>query len=803
MNTESLMKQEETDRQDCTLCGLRTPEPPITSTETDGVFCCSGCMHVYTMLQDMDEEQAEELRRQTIALRNNGQQDVAIPENHAEAFFKVDGMHCSTCESFIETLARRRDGIYQGEASYASEMVKIYYDPRQVDAEAIPEMLGGMGYTLSSVDEDREKEQLNEVARLIIGGFFGIIGLLLYILFLYPTYISGEGFVPLTPSEKLFFVSNIFVMTTFVLFYTGFPILRGAWVSLSVGRPNMDLLITIAAASAYLYSLGALLGGSAEVYFDVTMAIVLVVSIGNYYEKRIKSGKKDLLARLTEKKIREARVQRNGGMETIPVSEIEAGDHIVVRSGERIPIDGTIVEGEGIVNEALMTGEPIPVTKNSGDRVLSGTVLTQNAITIEAGDAAQSTIDELLTLMWNIQSSRPGSQRLADRIATYFVPGVIILGMLTFVYHLLNGAGATQALLSSLAVLIVSCPCALGLATPLAIASGVRNALEREIIFKSAAVFEDRADADIVAFDKTGTLTTGRMQLLDRGNDARALKYAALLEQWSSHPVADAISGTTNGHDGKVTNFESSSTGVKGEVEGKTVYVGKPEWLEEQNLRLRPEQRERIGECRNKEQVAVAIGWEGEVKSIVTVGDKLREDSPQLISRLKRQGKKVAIITGDSRKAGEAIQKKLEPDFLFTEAKPDSKSNIIQELRKIGRVAMAGDGSNDAPALAQADLGIAFGDLTAIAAESAHIVIPSEKLQRIPAAFEAMRLTRNRIRQNLGWAFLYNIITIPLAIAGSINPLFAAVAMATSSLLVVGNSSREMNLENRRSYSRS
>lgn len=780
--------------QQCTLCGLETPSPPITDENTQGVFCCSGCLNVYQLLDEMDEEGAEKLRQQTIDLRKGNQQEPSLPENYEEAFFKVDGMHCATCESFVESVAIQQNGIYKGEASYASEMLKVYYDPGQLKSEHIPGALSKMGYEIYDVDKQQSSRDLNEVGRLVMGGFLGIIGLLLYSLFLYPTYIGGEGFVPLRIEEKLFFVSNIFVMTSFVLFYTGYPILRGAWVSISVLKPNMDLLIAIAAVSAYLYSVGALLMGSSEVYFDVTMAIVLVVSIGNYYEKKVKTGKHDLLATLTEKSIDQARVRRNGHLEKVSVSDIQPGEEIVVKAGERIPVDGTVMEGEGVVNEALMTGESKPVSKNRGDRVLSGTILTQNALTIKTDEEVQSTIEHLIQLMWNIQSSRGGTQRLADRIAAYFVPTVLLLAFGTFGYQLYGSTSATEALLSALAVLIVSCPCALGLATPLAIASGLKSGLEHNIIFKTAALFEHKDSADIIAFDKTGTLTTGNMHLIGRGTSEHALEYAAQLEQLSSHPVAQPIANEAAEKKPAVENFRSYSTGVSGNIGGVEVFVGKPEWLNEIGFALDSELVAAIDHNRSRGDIPVGVAWNKKVQSVLVVGDQLRDDTIDTIATMKKGKKKIALITGDSKEAGTSMQQQLNTDFLFSEIRPESKSNIIKELKKLGTVAMVGDGSNDAPALAEADLGIAFGDLTAIAAESAQVVIPGERLMLVPAVFEIIRNTKSRIRQNLGWAFLYNIITIPLAIAGAINPLFAALAMAASSLIVVSNSSRKMKL---------
>lgn len=777
----------------CILCELEVPDDPITDDNVDGVFCCTGCKHVYNILQDLDDQQAEALRRQTIQKRRSEQNGQSLPEEYEEAFFKVSGMHCTTCESFLETLADRQQGIYKSEASYSSEMVKVYYDPKQIEADTLPHRLSKLGYRFSNVASQQKEEQLNEVARLIIGGFFGIIGLLLYVLFLYPSYLGAGGLVPLTEQEKLFFVSNIFVMTTFVLGYTGFPILRGAWVSISVAKPNMDLLITIAAVSAYLYSVGALLTGSSEVYFDVTMAIVLVVSIGHYYEKTIQAGKHNLLSRLTEKRISQARRVENESLNKVALEQLHPGDRVLVKAGERIPIDGTIIEGNGVVNEALMTGESMPVEKSKGDKVISGTILKQNAITLEIGDRVESTVEKLMRMMWNIQTARAGQQRLADRIASWFVPAVLVLGLITFSYHLLTGATTTEAMLTSLAVLIVSCPCALGLATPLAIASGIRSGLQHEIIFKTASVFEDKSEIATVAFDKTGTLTTGEMQLLDKGTNDQALTYASSIEQYSSHPIAEPIA-SFNSPKHTVTNFKTHSKGVSGTIEGNQVFVGHPEWISQQGFEYTTSQKQKISEAQKNGYVPVAVGWDNSIKDILVVGDQLRQEAAQIIVDLQQSDKKVAIITGDSKEAGESIQQKLHPDFLFTEARPDSKSNIIEELKKMGRISMIGDGSNDAPAMANADLGIAFGNPTAIATESAPIVITRDNLALIPAAFNAIKLTKKRIRQNLGWAFLYNIITIPLAIVGLINPLFAAVAMATSSLLVVGNSSREMRL---------
>lgn len=778
----------------CTLCDLPISGAPVTDPDIDGTFCCAGCLQVYDLLQDLDPEQAEQLRRETIRRKRREREAEAPPESAAEAFLNVDGMHCTTCESFIETMAEREEGIYKIEASYASELVKVYYNAELLSEAELPEIISKMGYRAYPTGSYLGEDQFTQMLRLLIGGFCTIMGLIVYGLILYPLYITGQRLLPFAPVTQYFWMANVFIMTSITLFFTGYPILRGAWVSLSVMKPNMDLLVTIAAFSAYLFSATALFMGINEIYFDVTMAIIMAVSLGKYYEGRMKKEKNSLLSELMENRISQARVRRNGHFTTVAIEELKPGDQVVVNAGERIPVDGTITDGTGVVNEALITGESLPVSKEPGDRAISGTTLTQNALTIQTDDRVSSTIENMIHLMWNIQASRSGQQRLADRIAAYFVPGVLLLGAATFIIYLISGAAVISALLSALVVLIVSCPCALGLATPLAVASGLRDALENNIIFKTGAVFEEKNRIDIIAFDKTGTLTTGRMHLLDEGTSGQALGYARAIEQYSSHPVAKAITSGSRSTDLDVGQLQSSTQGVSAAVDGHTVYVGQPEWLTEQGFELNPRQSDTITSARKNGHVPTGVAWNGNVQSILVAGDQVREEAADFVAALRKQGRQIAIITGDRKEAARPIREQLEPDFLFTGARPQSKTEIIKKLKTFGIVAMIGDGSNDALALADADLGIAFGDLTAIAADSAQVVIPGDRLSRINMAFNVMDQTKKRIRQNLGWAFLYNATAIPLAIAGLINPLFAALAMAGSSLLVVSNSSRKMKL---------
>lgn len=775
----------------CTLCDLPTPDPPITDDEVDGTFCCPGCLEVYRMLGDLDDEQAAEIRTR---LDGNGVDREALPDDADEAFLHVRGMHCSTCETFIETIAEQSDGVYRAEVSYASDMAKIYYDPARLSEDDLPALLSRGGYTAHRADEDASDDEGETIVRLIFGGFFAMLAMVGYVLFLYPHYYGAVGLIDITGPGGTYAFANIWVFATIVLGLTGYPILRSAWVSLRVFQPNMDLLVALAAVSAYLYSTGALLAGQTDLYFDVTIVVIMAVSIGNFYERRIKQRAAGLLSELTRSQIDTARRTVNGTTESVSVDDLQPGEHVVVKAGERVPIDGTVAEGEAAVDESLLTGESLPVDKQGGDPVIGGSVVTDNALIVEVGDAAESTLDRLVSLMWDLQAARPGAQRLADRIAAVFVPGVLMLGIGAVALRMMAGAPFTGALLTGLTVLIVSCPCALGLATPLAIASGLREGLQRGIVIKDTSVFEQAQEARTLALDKTGTLTTGTMRLLETEASPEALKRARAAEQFSAHPVARAI---TNGQAPAplpaATKFTSDARGVEATVDGERVRVGHPDWFRAEDWSLPEALAEKAEAAEQHAQVPVVVGWNGAAHGLLIVGDELRPDWQAVLEQLRTEGREIVVMTGDSTAAADWLRAEPVVDRVFAEVRPEAKTEIIRRLRTRGPVVMVGDGSNDAPALAAADLGIAFGP-TALAADSADVVIMEDRLDRLPAVFRLAKRTRRRLRQNLGWAFLYNGIAIPLAIAGALNPLFAALAMASSSLLVVGNSARAMRL---------
>jgi Cu2+-exporting ATPase len=772
----------------CALCDLPTPDPPVTDADVDGAFCCRGCLEVARTLDDAE----------SVADVDRGPDADAVEGE--EAFLAVDGMHCATCEAFVEHRATRHEGVRAVEASYASGLVRIVYDEAELAADALTDLLSGTGYTARSVEDGPGTDRTEEVGRLLVGGFFGMMVMLWYVLFLYPTYLGFDAVLfDVRSTSGQYLLWNVAVFAGVVFGYTGYPILRGAYVSLSAGRPNMDLLVALAATTAFVYSTGVLLTGGADVYYDVTVAIVLVVSVGGYYESKVRERAAGHLTDLTEERVREARRRTAAGVETVDVDALEPGDEVLVRAGERVPVDGTVVEGPAAVDESLVTGESLPVRKRPGDDVVGGGRVTDGALVVEVGPEATSTADRLVSTLWSVQSSRPGAQRLADRLAAVFVPLVLVLAGGTFAGGLLLGTAPTEAFLSALAVLVVSCPCALGLATPLAVASGVREALERGIVVTEGEVFERAAETHTVVLDKTGTLTTGAMTVTDvvaPGTDREeVLARAAAVEQFADHPVASAVLAAAPAPEtaGPAGEFETHpGRGVSATVDGQRVVVGRRSLFDERDWAVPDALARRVAAASDAGRVPSLVGWDGTARGLVVAGDRAREGWESTVSELASEGRRVVVLTGDGEAAARPFREHPAVDEVFAGVPPEGKAAVVERLRADGTVAMVGDGSNDAPALAAADLGIALESGTRLAADAADVVVTTGDLRTVPSVFELTRAARRRVRENLAWAFVYNAVAVPLAVLGLINPLFAAVAMAASSLLVVANSARSM-----------
>ena len=822
--------------EECTLCGLDTPDPPVTGP--DGTYCCTGCKHVHETVGDVAPEDPVDPGAVATALdetddhvktgatmdadaKMDGNLDANMDaetdgDPDAETFLRVDGMHCTTCEAFVEGLARREPGVAAADASYGSRLVRVAYDASVVDQGALVDALTAYGYDAAHVDEDADGERSS--GRLIVGGFFGMMTMLWYVLFLYPAYLGWDvSFLDVDGLAGTYLLWNAWVMATIVLAYTGYPILRGAYVSVVAGKPNMDLLVSLAAVNAYVYSTAALLVGRTEVYFDVTVAIVLVVSIGTYFERRATDRATDRVGELAAERITQATVRRSTGTETVPVDAVGSDDELVVGQSDRVPLDGTVLEGEAAVDESLLTGESKPVAKAPGDRVVGGSTVVDGGVVVSPDADAASTLDRLVETTWHLAASRSGAQRLADRLAAVFVPLVVAVAVLAAAYWAVATGDLVSAFLTGLTVLVVSCPCALGLATPLAVASAVRRGLDRGIVVRNASLFETAPDVDTVVFDKTGTLTTGEMSVDRVVGDPSALHRAATLERFADHPVADAVVDFVEGSrsDGLVDGSRSDALvdgsrsddatvsgverhpgrGVAGVVDGATVLVGTRDLLDDASATIPAEFEAAASDARDDGALPVFVAVDGNTRTLVVVHDHPRPGWDVVCERLASGGRDVVVLTGDDPEAAARFGEHHAISDVYADVRPDSKTEIVRALAADGDVAMVGDGSNDAGALAAADVGIAMGSGTALATDAADAVVVDDDLASVQTTFDLAAVAHGRIRGNLAWAFGYNAIAIPVAIAGLLNPLVAAAAMTASSLLVVANTRRDWELD--------
>jgi Cu2+-exporting ATPase len=825
---------------DCSLCGLPTADSPVTDPAVEGEFCCQGCLHVSRTLDEVESVDTRSELADAVADEQSAAADAEATDVDGETvFLPIEGMHCATCELFLESRATDHEAVLAAAASYPAGLLKVVYDPEQIDRDQLPGIVDGLGYR---VDEPRgsgptsgstesevaggasdetasdDSEYADHVdtstradattGRLLVGAFFGMMAMCWYALFLYPDYLGLEfQLFELSGVAGQYLLWNLWLSASIVLGYTGAPLLRGAYVSLRTGLPNMDLLVALAAVTAHGYSTLVLLLGGTEVYFDVTIVIILAVTIGSAYEDRIRRRAAATLTGLTEERANVARRRTDNGVEQVPIEELDPDDRIVVREGERIPVDGTVVEGTGAVDESLVTGESVPVRREEGDPAVGGALVGEGGLVIAVDRGIESTADRLVELLWDVQTTRAGTQRLADRLAAVFVPLVFVLAALAASWHFFGGAGPTRTLLIGLSVLVVSCPCALGLATPLAISSGVRTALRDGVVITDGSAFERAPAIETVAFDKTGTLTTGSMRLLDYEGEPAALQRAAAVEQFADHPIATAVveaagdapaDSSTTGPVTDVTRYPGA--GIGGQVDDRTVVVGRQSLFTERDWTVPDAYAERYAQARQNGAAPALVGWDGAVHGVLVAGDEPRPGWESVVSDLATD-RRVVVISGDTQRAADRFRDHPAIDEVFAGVPPEAKAEIVERLQADGPVAMVGDGSNDAPALATADLGLSLERGTRLAADAADAVVTTDDLQAVPRTFELLDATRDRIRQNLGWALCYNAVAIPLAITGLLNPLFAAVAMAVSSLLVVVNSTRQLGSDSERAES--
>jgi len=808
--------------QPCAFCGRDTADP----VETDGaVLCSSGCRDAHRRLGEPENGTAAAPTDLTEPTDPGGHDSPSTER----AFFHAAGMHSATCEAFLESVAHAQDGVHEADASYVTESVSVRYDPDRTDEGAIAAALSTAGYRALSreetsgeaaatvlADPQDETRALEDLLgfRYVAGVVFGSFLLLPYVVVFYPAQYSllpVEPFADGTLGAGGFPLVVLFVgVTAAVVLFTGLPLLRGAYVSLRAGRPNTDLLATLTVLAAFVYSTVALLAARIDIYFDLAIVVTATVVAAIYYESLVKRRALGRLTDLTVARTEEARVLRpdGDGTETVDVDSLEAGERVLVREGERVPVDGTLAEGRCTVDESVVTGESRPVTREAGETIVGGSVVTGDAAVVEVGDPPASSIDRITTAVWLLQSATHGLQRRADRLAAAVVPVVAVLATLATVAALAFGRGMLAVTLAGPVVVLVACPWGLALATPLSVAANLRTALERGIVVSDETVFERLRETDTVVFDKTGTLTAGELRVVAADAPQETLEAAALLERRAAHPAAAAIakafgpggesrddsdgSGGDQSQTGRVTGFESHAWGVEGVVDGTPSLVGHPDLFAERGWTVEPEIERQAGDARAAGRLPVVVGRAGEATGVVELADERREGWQTVVRGLDESGIEVVVLTGDDPAAAAPFREHPAVEDVFAGVPPAGKTTVVNRLQQDAHVTMVGDGTNDAPALARADLGVALGSGTALASDAADVALVDDDLGTVGTTFELAEAADRRVAQNTALALSYNAVTVPAAALGLLNPLVAMAGVVLTGGLLAVNATRPL-----------
>lgn len=722
-------------------------------------------------------------------------------------------MHCASCVATIEGSLKKLDGVSQASVNIATEQATVVYDPTKVTDEKLLSAVSNVGYqALISEEvrtEDEEKEEKQRELRALRNKV--MVSLILGALLLWG---SLPGLMETAPMILRNFWLQLLLATP-VQFWAGFEFYRATVLALKHRTANMDTLVTIGTTVAYVYSavvisipqVVARIGIDPSPYFDTAAIIVGLILLGRYFEAKAKAGTSEAIKKLIGLQAKTARVLRDGKEIDVLMSEVIIGDIIRVRPGEKIPVDGVIVEGESSIDESMVTGESIPTDKTKGDVVVGATMNKTGTFTFKATKVGQETmLAQIIKLVQEAQGSKAPIQRLADLISAYFVPIVLMLAISTFaVWYVIGPAPSLLfALLNTVAVLIIACPCAMGLATPTAIMVGTGKGAEHGILIKDAESLETAHKINVIVFDKTGTLTKGRPEVTDIistggiGQD-ELLRLAGSIEKGSEHSLAEAIVKAAENKQlalSKAEKFQAiPGHGVEGVIDGKRVIFGNKRLMDKEKISVITTDAE-IAKLESAGKTVMFLAVEGTLAGLVAVADIVKESAREGIIALQKLGVEVAMITGDNQRTANAIGGSLGITRILAEVLPDQKEAEVRKIQAEGKVvAMVGDGINDAPALAAADVGIAMGTGTDVAIEAADITLINKDLKSVAAAIVLSKKTMKTIRLNLFWAFGYNVILIPVAMGALypvfkilLNPIFASIAMATSSISVVLNS---------------
>jgi cation-transporting ATPase V len=709
---------------------------------------------------------------------------MAAGTREKELRLDVIGMTCGSCVQRVEKTLLKQRGVLECKVNLATAEATVRLADDAAPFESLKAAVHGRGYDIEIHHDRRDgdsarAEERGWLRRVLVAWPLGIAVLFLSTFWMEAQWARWTAFALATP----------------VQFWAGWPFLKGAAHRARALSANMDTLIAVGTLAASIYSVWALFTDEV-LYFHTAALIVSFVLLGKYLEARARGRAGQAIQRLLELGAKEAHVMRGGREFLMLVDQVKVGDLLRVYPGEKIPTDGTLVEGDSAVDESMLTGESVPVEKTAGDEVAGATVNLDGTLLVQAARVgADTALAQIVGLVAEAQESKAPIQRLADRVAGIFVPVVIAIALVTAFGWFAATGSVQEALIPAVAVLIIACPCAMGLATPAAIMVGTGRGAQLGVLIRGGEVLERSRRIDVVVFDKTGTLTEGRMRLVDAVGDERALARAAAAEANSEHPIARAV--VDGAHERRLpipeaTGFRSlAGLGVRAVVEGVEVVVGRRRLLEREGLAVPDWLADEAGHLEGEGKTVFWVGWEEKARGVVAVADVLRPETGEALRDLQRLGVEVAMITGDNRTTAEAIARQAGIDRVLAEVMPADKVEEVRRLQGEGNVvAMVGDGINDGPALAQSDLGIAVGTGTDVAIEASDLTLIRGDLRGVVTAIRLSRRTFRTIVQNLFWAFGYNVVLIPLAAAGLLNPILAGAAMAFSSVSVVSNSLR-------------
>lgn len=809
----------------CNHCMLEVSVHEAIRDEISGqenIFCCHGCRGIYRMIRSEGLDDFYLKRRDWPP----GPSEVkpvdvsAFLDNlrpvgsEIETDLILDGIRCASCVWLNEKVLERTSGITYARVNYATHRVRIRWDPLRTDINSILNRIRSIGYIpkpfLPKAYEDEQKRQSRDLLiRFGTAAFFSM-QLMLFSIALYAGYFQG-----IDPRTKNIFHLISLVLTTPVLFYSGWPIIKGSFQGLRNRTFNMDVLIATGAVSAYGYSLRQMVAGG-EVYFDTAAMIITLILLGRYIEAGAKGKASETIGRLMQLSPTEARKLDAGThphtldqlhsvqISMAPLSSIQPGDLLEVVPGAKIPLDGIVVSGVSQADESMLTGESKPCSKTKGAQVFGGTQNLYGSFVFRVTMTGKDTaLARIIQSVEDAQARRAPIQGVADRVVGWFVPAVLILALLTLLGWMYIGVQASLAVMNAVSVLVIACPCALGLATPLAILIGTSHGAARGILIKGGDVIEKTAKTDFVVLDKTGTITEGKPVLSGFFGvgipNHEALCLACSLERLSEHSLGKAIVEASRACEpDEVSDFSAvPGKGIRGTVLGKPTLIGSKEFIEADGIHgtvdaaLDKERGSVLSTLERTGATIIYLCHDNHLRGVFMISDKVRTEAAETITLLKKAGLGVSMVTGDTLFTAEAVAGITGIESIKARVAPEEKAAEIERLENEGRrVIMVGDGINDAPALVQATVGVAMGRATDIALESADIVIMRSDLRLVAAAVALSKKTFSVIRQNIFWAFFYNIVFIPLAILGILHPIMAAGAMVFSSLSVVGNSLR-------------